>query len=70
MASAEDVILSKLRWYKLGGKVSSTQWSDVLGVLRVQRAQLDYDYLRKWAEFLGLGDLLEQALSDPGEPRT
>lgn len=34
VASSNDVILSKLRWYRLGGEVSDGQWSDLLGVAR------------------------------------
>jgi hypothetical protein len=30
-ASAEDVILSKLEWYRMVGDVSDRQWRDVLG---------------------------------------
>jgi len=32
-ASAEDVILSKLEWFRLGDEVSDAQWRDVIGVL-------------------------------------
>src|SRR5207248_11318376 len=37
----EDVILFKLRWYRLGNEVSEQQWKDVLGVLKVQAGKLD-----------------------------
>ncbi|MDP1829108.1 MAG: hypothetical protein Q8L48_37945 [Archangium sp.] len=33
VASACDVLLSKLRWYRLGGEISDQQWKDVLGTL-------------------------------------
>jgi hypothetical protein len=64
--SAEDVILNKLRWYRLGGCVSERQWSDVLGVMRVQAGALDMRYLRRWAAGLGVADLLEQAILQAG----
>jgi hypothetical protein len=35
-ATPEDVIFSKLEWYRMAGEVSNRQWKDVLGVLRVQ----------------------------------
>lgn len=54
----------KLDWYRLGVGVSEHQWSDVLGVLKVQKNLLDMKYLRHWASELGLVDLLERALSD------
>lgn len=68
VASPEDVIHSKLRWYKLGGAVSEQQWNDVLGVIAVQRERLDANYLREWAEYLKISDLLDRALSERHEP--
>ncbi|MCP5112137.1 MAG: hypothetical protein GY953_15010 [bacterium] len=62
VATAEDVILSKLRWYKLGGGISEQQWNDVLGVIAVQGERLDLDYMREWAAYLEVADLLEEAL--------
>ena len=63
VATAEDTILAKLRWYRDGGEVSSTQWSDVLGILGVSDLSLEFDYLREWSERLGVRDLLERALT-------
>jgi hypothetical protein len=60
--SPEDIILNKLDWYRQGGAISERQWNDVLGVLKVQAAELEYDYLHHWAAELGLTDLLELAL--------
>ena len=64
VATAEDAILAKLRWYRLGGEVSEQQWNDVLGVAAVQRGQLDMEYLNRWAGRLGLADLLSKALAE------
>lgn len=63
VASAEDTVLTKLEWYRLGGEVSERQWRDALGVLRVQGERIDAVYLRRWADALGVADLLERALA-------
>lgn len=75
VATAEDTVLAKLRWYRQGNEVSNTQWSDVLGVLGATSGALDVDYLREWADKLGVSDLLGKAvssvrgkLSDSGTP--
>lgn len=60
LASPEDVILNKLRWYRMGGGISTHQWQDVLGILQVRGADVDRAYLIEWAARLGLSDLLER----------
>jgi hypothetical protein len=64
VTSPEDVILSKLEWYRMGGEVSDRQWRDILGVLKTRAGELDLDYLRKWANELKVIDLLERALKE------
>ena len=64
VTSPEDVILSKLEWYRMGGEVSDRQWRDILGVLKTRAGELDRDYLLKWAGELKVADLLERALSE------
>ena len=59
--TAEDIILHKLEWFRLGGEISDRQWSDILGVMRVQGDQLDQEYLNYWANQLGVADLLREA---------
>lgn len=61
VASAEDTVLQKLHWYRLGNRVSERQWLDVVGILRVQGDRLDRTYLVSWASKLGLTDLLVEA---------
>jgi hypothetical protein len=58
---AEDVILLKLEWFRAGGEVSDRQWGDVLGVIKVAGQSLDRDYLSRWADDLGVADLLQRA---------
>ena len=67
VATAEDTVLAKLRWYQAGQKTSNTQWKDVLGVLGTSRSSLDTEYLRIWAERLDVADLLQTALDEVGE---
>ena len=62
VTTAEDVLLSKLRWYRLGGETSEQQWKDVLGIIAIQGPRLDYAYLRRWANDLGVGDLLGRVI--------
>lgn len=67
VASPEDTILRKLEWYRSGGETSERQWQDLRGVLRTSGKILDLPYLRKWAEFLKVDDLLEELLNE--DPR-
>lgn len=64
--SPEDVILHKLEWYRLGREVADRQWTDVLGVMKLQRDALDVEYLRRWAQELGVEDLLDRAVVEAG----
>lgn len=59
--SPEDTILRKLLWYKEGGGVSDKQWRDILGVLSAQRERLDFDYIGRWTDDLGISDLFQRA---------
>lgn len=69
VATPEDTILQKLRWYQLGDHVSDRQWRDVLGDLKVVGGDLDRPYLARWAAHLGLTRLLERALEEAGVTR-
>jgi hypothetical protein len=62
--TAEDVVLAKLDWFRLGGEVSERQWRDILGVLKTQQTALDLAYMWRWAEALQVADLLAQALAE------
>jgi hypothetical protein len=64
VATAEDTILAKLRWYNSGGRISNTQWTDVVGIIGGSSSILDLDYLRDWAERLGLTELLNEAFEE------
>jgi hypothetical protein len=64
LATAEDTILAKLRWFRQGGGVSERQMTDVAGIIKVQGQQLDISYLRDWAGRLSVSDLLEKVLNE------
>jgi hypothetical protein len=66
IASAEDVVFEKLRWYRMGGETSERQWLDVLGVLKVQRPTFDRACAGRWADGFGVADLLARAYQDAG----
>ena len=65
IASAENTLLHKLTWYRMGGETSERQWGDILGILKMQ-PDLDQAYLQQWAARLQVTDLLARALADAG----
>lgn len=62
VASAEDTVVHKLHWFRLGDEVSERQWKDALGILKVQGNHIDLTYLRRAAEAMGVVDLLDRAI--------
>jgi hypothetical protein len=70
VASPEDTILSKLHWYVAGRSTSERQLRDVKGIVGVHGATLDRDYMQRWADVMGMGDLLQRALTthSTGDP--
>ena len=58
VVTAEDLILSKLHWAKKSG--SELQQRDVEAIIE-SVADLDWPYLKKWASWLGLCNMLDQA---------
>ena len=51
-ASAEDVILKKMDFFREGG--SEKHLRDITGILMVSGDQLDQDYIESWADQMGL----------------
>lgn len=66
VSSPEDILLAKLRWYRMGNEVSDRQWRDILGIVKAQGEQLDSIYLRRWATEIKVADLLTRAFGDAG----
>jgi hypothetical protein len=60
VGSAEDVLLSKLVWYKI--TPSDRQLADAAGIAAVQAGKLDLTYLRQWAAAQTTATLLEEVL--------
>jgi hypothetical protein len=61
VATAEDTILAKLEWSKLGE--SERQVRDVAGIVSVKAADLDREYVAAWARELGVTELWQQLIS-------
>lgn len=59
--SPEDLILSKLEWYKKSE--STRQLEDVESILKISSSKLDMKYLKGWAIKLGVAETLEKLLT-------
>lgn len=64
VGAADDQVLRKLWWFRLGGEVSERQWRDVVTILEVQGSRLDHGSLLDVARSVGLADLVERAIAD------
>lgn len=62
IASPEDIILSKLEWARK--TESERQLTDATGVAEVKWSELDFSYLRHWAQELDVEDLLARVLAE------
>jgi hypothetical protein len=69
VASAEDIVLAKLQWYRAGGEVSERQWSDVQNLLAMNPC-IDREYLARWAGRLGIEELLARAAAQAESPES
>jgi hypothetical protein len=61
VATAEDILLAKLQWYRIGGETSERQWNDIVGIVGLN-PNLDRTYLETWGARLQVIDLLDRAL--------
>jgi hypothetical protein len=65
-ASAEDVIIKKMEYYREGG--SEKHLRDITGMLRISAAEIDESYIAEWADRLGLRpiwEMIQQRLKGP-----
>lgn len=60
-ASAEDVILRKMQYFKSGG--SEKHLRDIASMLKIQSRRIDREYISKWAETLGVSDVWQQIVA-------
>jgi len=59
-ASAEDILVTKLWWTKLGP--SERQLNDAAGIVKVQAANLDVEYVERWVAVLELDEQWQEVL--------
>ena len=64
MHPPEDILLQKIRWFRMGGETSDRQWRDILGIVKVQGDRLDLEYLQRNAPLIGGEDILQRALTE------
>lgn len=65
VATAEDILLAKLQWFRDGGETSDREWADITGIVALNPG-LDRAYVEAWATQLGVRELLTKALADGG----
>jgi len=65
IATAEDTVVAKLEWAASSG--SERQVADAAAVIAVSGDTLDWNHLHRWADALGLSDLLRRAVR-PDDP--
>jgi len=59
VATPEDMVIAKLEWCAISP--SERQIGDVVGILQVQRENLDIEYITRWVEALGLAEQWDEA---------
>ncbi len=65
IARPEDVILSKMIYYREGG--SEKHLRDITGILKVSGDEVDRDYLNQWADKLNVSDIWQAILKRLGQ---
>lgn len=57
ISSPEDLIVSKLDWYKKSDL--QKHYEDALGIFQIQAGKLDLDYIKKWAKYFSFLEIVE-----------
>lgn len=68
VATREDILLAKLRRYRLGDESSEQQRRDIQGIIALNRELLDRAYLHRWAAVLGVDDLFARFFEPERQP--
>jgi hypothetical protein len=58
LPTAEDVIITKLRWAQGGQRTKD--WEDIRNVIAVQGDRIDWDYVLPWCDRHGTRELLDE----------
>ncbi len=58
VASPEDVVLAKLRWFDKGKRAIARHWADVQALVKARGEDLDWKHVEAWGPRLGVGDLV------------
>jgi hypothetical protein len=67
IATPEDIILSKMLWYKEGG--SEKHLRDITGMLTISENQIDFDYVANWSKKLEVEDVWQAVLRRVGKSK-
>jgi hypothetical protein len=65
LPTAEDVIVSKLDWFKQSDV--DKHFSDARGIVAIQKGSLDTAYIARWCEAKGLLDLWQKVEREAGQ---
>jgi hypothetical protein len=63
--SPEDIVLTKLRWFVLGDRVSDKQWNNIAQVIETREATSTLS-TRRWSNTFEVLPELESALQQAG----
>ena len=66
MGAPEDIIISKMRYYRQSQQEKHLR--DITGIIRVRGEELDRAYIARWAEEYYLTDIWHAILRRLGEP--
>ncbi len=64
IATAEDIIICKLEWYRLTNETSERQWDDVSRLLRLLGDTADKQHMKRAADSVGVSDLLVRLIGN------